>query len=69
MKTRVRNMLDVAENIVRLIEAKCLDSEFWNPFCRLTLTVEVKVLLLSNMIASFISRSALLYFILSLLSL
>jgi hypothetical protein len=58
MKTRVRNMLDVAENIVRLNEANCLDFKIWNPFCsrrpyRLTLTVEVKVLLLSNMIASF----------------
>lgn len=52
-------MLDVAEQIVRFIESKCLSSKVWNPFCeswpyRLTLTVEVMVLLLSNLIVSFL---------------
>jgi len=58
MKTSVRNMPVVAENIFRLIEAECMESKVWNPFCsrrpyRLTLAVEVKVLLLSNIIAWF----------------
>jgi hypothetical protein len=63
-------MLDVAEQIVHFIESKCLNSKVWNPFCeswpyRLTLTVEVMVLLPSNVIASFFFLFLVLHFYIS----